>query len=222
MKKILISLVMTVFCISLYAGDNDKITGPPENTSLNKTTAKDITDGGFFFHLTANIPSKNYFFPPDYDNDTDKKFGFGGGFELGTMFKISDVSNNAIGVKALWLSAMYTGMKINDTLQYGAAHGSTLRVGPYFTVGINKDMAIDFYYTIGPTGVFEVWEGLSNYLGVTHNVGASYRMNILSVGMDFNFGSIKDFDCFNEDTTGFEDLCKARTTHLRFFVGIKM
>ena len=63
-------------------------------------------------------------------------------------------------------------------------------------------------------------------MSFTHNIGASYRMGILSVGLDLNMGAVKDFDCWGEDSDygviGDIDLCKMRTNHIRFFVGVKI
>ena len=227
MKKLLLSLLLGSASLSLFAGNIYDPIEPPNNTSLTKTTGKDITDGGFFVHLTGNIPSLNYGNPQGLDNtDSEFKFGFGGGLELGNLFKITDVSQHAFGVKAVWLSSMFSSMTLDDTTSIIALQASVLRVGPYFSLGINDNMAIDLYYTVGTSILIFANDGEGEALGMTHNVGVAYRMSVLSVGMDFNFGKVKDTDCFgeNSDFGSFAgiDFCKIRTTHIRMFVGVKI
>ncbi|MBL4656387.1 MAG: hypothetical protein JKX73_00175 [Flavobacteriales bacterium] len=225
MKKIVFLLITVTFCTTLYAGDGNQGLDPLGNTTLTKTTGKDITDAGFFVHLVLSIPSMNYGYPPNLDNDDSEfKFGVGPGLELGNMFKINDVGNNAIGVKAVWLSTMYTAFKIevNDTLSYnfGMIQGSALRVGPYFTMGLTDEMAIDLYYTAGASIMIGVNDASGENLGLTHNAGVGYRFSVLSVGFDINFGAIKSLDGDIPDSL-VEDY-KSRTNHIRLFVGVKI
>ena len=226
MKKLTLSLFLAFLCVSLYAGDKTANTSPPDETSISKSvTGKDMTDGGFFVHLTVNIPSMNYGWSAAFTNtDSKLKYGLGGGLELGNMFKISDVSNNALGVKATWLSAMYSSLKLDDTTSVSAIQGSLLRVGPYFTIDVNDNMAIDVFYTAGATILILADAFDSQGLGLTHNLGVGYRMDVLSVGFDFNFGKVKDLDA-QSNTEGITlpaEWFKYQTTHMRFFVGVKI
>jgi len=227
MKKIVFILMTVTFCTSLYAGDGNTSLDPLDNTTLTKTTAKDITESGFFVHFTLGFPNISYGYPLAFENDdSDYKFGIGPGLQLGNMFKINDVANNAIGVKAVWMSTMYTAFKItiNDTLSfnYGALQASALRLGPYFTVAVTDEMALDIFYTVGMSTIIGVNDYWDNYLGLTHNIGVGFRLDVLSLGLDFNFGGIKDLDEFGTDLGADTDLYKVRTTHLRFLVGVKI
>ena len=227
MKKLVLSLLLASASLSLLAGNIYDPIEPPNKTSLTKTTGKDITDGGFFVHLVLGMPSINYGYPPNFDNDdSEYKFGVGPGLELGNMFKITDVSQHAFGVKAVWMSSMYSSFKIqvNDTLSFnfGQFQGSVLRIGPYFTVAMTDNMAMDIYYTAGVSVMFGANDASNENLGLTHNFGIGYRVSVLSVGLDYNFGAIKAFNNDFEIPASQVDDYKVRTTHLRLFVGVKI
>ncbi|MCH8170745.1 MAG: hypothetical protein IIB07_06395 [Bacteroidetes bacterium] len=55
---------------------------------------------------------------------------------------------------------------------------------------------------------------------MSHSIGFGFRFKALSVGMDYNFGSVKSLDAPKTNDSSLNDLYKSRTNHLRFFVGI--
>ena len=183
--------------------------------------SKGITESGFFAHLGGIIPSKNYFFPPDIDNDTDIKFGFGPCLDIGHMFRIVDLDGMAFGIRPTWVSTFYTKLKIDDTLSLDAIQVSILKVGPYFTFGLSDDAAIDIYYQIAPAVLVELNDGIT-FLGATHSFGFGFRYSILSIGIDYNLGNLKDVEAPKSASPGIMGLYKVRTNHIRFFVGIKI
>lgn len=219
-KPILLILLCALGCLQLKAEKNELKDEPVKEVSISPSTAslsggssKGITESGFFVHFGGVLPSKNYFFLVGFgDNNTGVKFGFGPSLDLGNMFRIAELDDAAIGIRATWFSALYTKLVIDDTTSFDAMQGSVLKLGPYFTYGLSDDVAIDVYYQIAPAILIELNDG-DAYLGAAHSLGFGFRFKVLSVGMDYNFGNLKNID-FPEFKVG--------TSHLRIFVGVKI
>ena len=219
-KPILLILLCALGCLQLKA-EKKKLKGEPvKEASISPFTAglaggssKGITEGGFFVHFGGVLPSKNYYILGAFgDNDTGEKFGFGPSLDLGNMFRIADLDDAAFGIRVTWFSALYTKLAIDDTTSLDVMQGSVLKAGPYFTYGFSDDAAIDVYYQIAPAVLIELNDGDSN-LGVAHSLGLGFRFKVLSVGMDYNFGNLKNIDF---------PVFKVPTNHLRMFIGVKI
>lgn len=191
---------------------------------------KEMNEGGFFIHLGLFIPSKDCYIPLGANNETDEHFKLGPHLELGNMFRIAELNDNAVGLRATWLSASYSSWSVYDAdLSY--IQGSVLRVGPYFTYTISDEMAIDGFYQIGPTYTLDpnadttvLGHDNSGYLGVTHNIGAAFRYKMYSLGFDLGFGSVKyldkdEYDGLSDDMV--HDFYKIRTSYFRIFAGFR-
>ncbi|MBN4081580.1 hypothetical protein JYU23_00460 [bacterium AH-315-C07] len=191
-----------------------------------------ITSGGFFFHIGGFFPSKMYYYPKAIIRADAKEifaddpgYGTGAAFELGNMFRIVDLEEMAIGLKATWFSAHFTQKKVNDTITFGMVQASVVRIGPYFTYSISDDMAVDIYFQTGPTFSTEViYDSFSSSaLGFAHNMGVTYRFSKLSVALEYYFGSISDTEMIGEDVDDdFKDFGKYRTNGVRFMIGMKL
>jgi len=208
--------------VNVVLAGNGK-TDPPvkqETTTITANSSKDITDGGFFLHVGAMFPSKNYFCPVSYNNSTSERFSTGVNFEAGSMFKLVKLLKKTIGIRVTWLSANYTTYKYQGKIYDQILQGSVLKCGPYFTYGINDDMAVDIFYQINPTYAIDLKDTSDNsgYMGVTHSFGLGYRFKILSVGFDFNFGHVKYID---PPILADDDMWKPRLGYIRLFAGLK-
>ncbi len=184
-------------------------------------TQKDITKGGFFFNFGLFIPNKNYGFESDVDNTTSYKNGVGPSFEIGNMFRIADLRDKAIGIRVTWLNVGYSKFKMDGELIEQDIQFSMFKLGPYFSLGLNDKMAIDFYYQIAPQYIFSYnvpLEEDDHYFGVNHSLGATYRFSILAVGFDANFGSAKYLNTDPDESVDF----KPRFPYLRMYVGLKL
>ena len=234
MKTIIISIPAMLFilaCLNVNAGDNKVITennncgAPFSITAFNKKDKDKMLKSGFFFHMGVFIPFKNYMFPDVLsDIDSSETFGIGPDFELGNMFKIKSFDQQAFGLRATWLSAGLTKLMFDDTSGLRAFNGTIARVGPYFTYS-NNDIAFDVFYQIGPSyGIVldEKWNdfGFDGALGLTHELGLTFRYKVLSLGTGLRFGKIKDVDNLNQKIN--KEWYLYRTGNIRFFVGIKI
>ncbi|HET6245201.1 MAG: hypothetical protein H0V01_11970 [Bacteroidetes bacterium] len=190
-------------------------------------SSKDITDGGFFFYLGVFKPSKNYMYPPDFSNDSQRRFKMGFDMDLGNMFKVTDLGPMSIGLKATFLSGGYTAMK-TDTSIWGTQriiNGSLPRLGPYLSFEISESMAFDLYYQAGPSYVLMFdrdWGSIGDgFIGLTHDFGFAYRLSSLSIGAGYRMGKVLDMNQLGEGVDKeFRNL--ARTNNLRVFIGIKV
>lgn len=183
--------------------------------SKSKKKGNDICKSGFFLNLGIFIPSKNYSFPTDFDNDSDEKFSLGYNFELGNLFRLVDMDDKAISLRATWFSASYTNFKYNGKVITNVIQASLIKLGPSFTVATSEDMAIDAFYQVAPTLIWDL-DFDTRYLGATNSIGAALRFQIFTLGLDYNLGNITALDSFN-DTNKY----KIRTNHLRLFAGFK-
>lgn len=224
-KTILLIVLCTLGSYALKAEKNDLSDGPKDKKSimLSAGSDKEITESGFFVNIGGVLPSSNYFFSVGLDNDTSLKFGFGPCLELGHMFRIVDMENMAIGVRATWLSAFYTTLRWDDTTSSDVIQGSIIKLGPYFTYGLSDNAAFDFYYQIAPThaSLIEGGEGYAHF-GATQSMGFGFRFSVLNVGMDYNFGTVKSTDAPKDIDPDFKKYYRIRTNHLRLFIGIKI
>jgi hypothetical protein len=207
---------------------------------------KGITEGGFFLHYTPYLPSKKYLFPKEVVTGTTTftqadseltdlrdvgKFGFGHGLEIGNMFRLVDSEPLAIGLKVTWFSFGASGFKANSNYSYITGFSGTisaLKVGPYATYALNDQMAVDIFYQVTPTVNFGAITGVDpstaeEYFlplfgyGLTHQIGATYRFDILSVGVGYGLGNTKltlDFEGETAEATFYG-------SHLIFMLGMK-
>lgn len=223
-KTILLIIVCALGCYALKAGNNELLEGPKDKKSITLSAGsdKEITESGFFVNIGGVLPSANYFVPVEFGSGLGgASFGFGPCLELGHMFRIVDLDNMAIGARATWFSAFYTTYPVNDTISINAIQGSIIKLGPYFTLGLSDNAAFDFYYQIAPTHVSTIVqdEGEAHF-GVSQSLGFGFRFNILNVGMDYNFGTVKSPDAPKDSDT--KDFYRMRTHHLRLFIGLKL
>lgn len=181
-----------------------------------------MCDPGPFLKLGLLIPGKNFATHPDHDNTSDERYGVGPSFEVGNYFKIVDLSNMAIGLKASWISVNYTTysykvLGVTKTSKY--LFGSVLQAGPYFTYAIDGKMAADVYYQLAPKYANDLgWDDSNGFFGLGHTLGACFRYDKYIAGIDYGFGTLNYWE--SDDNDIFKDF-KIRTSALRIFIGLK-
>jgi hypothetical protein len=238
MKTILKTAFLSVFalgCLNLSAGER-----APKASLLapvKANSSKEITDGGFFFHIGGIMPSKGYMLPKAftsedlndiYDNGNVPRYGTGVDFELGNMFKIAKLGDKAIGLRATWFGANLATRRFNDTTAIRTISATVARVGPYFSMELNKKMALDLFYQIGLRTAFSLDHEWSNWdselTGFTHEAGVGYRFDKLSLVLGYNFGHLTNYNASSEmrNDPVYRDFTRARYGALRFAVGIKV
>jgi hypothetical protein len=137
------------------------------------------------------------------------KFGAGHGLEIGNMFRLSDFEPMAIGLRVTWLDFGISTFKANSAYNDYNVKGLAidirlLKVGPYFTFALSDQMALDAFYQVSPTfvGGFFAGEYVNSadetevvgypilQYGLGHEIGLTYRFDILSVGLGYGMGSL--------------------------------
>ncbi|MBL4624695.1 MAG: hypothetical protein JKY42_06105, partial [Flavobacteriales bacterium] len=157
------------------------------------------------------------------------RFGFGHGIEIGNMFRLVDSEPIAIGLKVTWFNAGFSGFKSSGKATNVTGFSVDLRalkLGPYFTYALTDQMAVDAFYQVAPTMTFGYFQGTYrgeyyNYpafsYGLTHEVGVTYRFDILSVGVGWGLGGTKlKVDYYDTTAVG-----KFGAGTTRFFLGMK-
>jgi hypothetical protein len=190
------------------------------NFSSPPSYKKEIIEGGFYFHLGVMLPTKNYYMPKGVRNTTDERFGIGGGLELGDYFGFSKVGKNAsIGLRVTLLNALYTTYSKNGKTTDQVIHGSAFNLGPNFSIGLGDVNAIDIYYMICPTYMYNLKDTASytasGSWGLIHEFGLGYRYNLLSIGATYNLGNVKYVDAETNDK-----YMKHCMDHFRFYIGM--
>lgn len=215
---LILILICSVFFSQIVRADNETSIigkGLLLPASKSKKKGNDICKSGFFLNLGVFLPSKNYLMPTDFDNTSDEKFSLGYNFELGNQFRLVDMDDKALSLKATWLSASYTNYKYQGKVLINVIHASLVKFGPCFTIATSEDLAVDVFYQVAPTLIWDLDSDM-RYFGFTNSIGADFRFKIFTIGFDYNLGNIADLDSFNESNK-----YKARTSHLRIFAGFK-
>jgi hypothetical protein len=137
------------------------------------------------------------------------QFSWGHGLEIGNMFRLTDFEPMAIGLKVTWVDFGITGFKANSKYSEYNIKGFSidlraLKLGPYFTYAISDKMAFDVFYQVVPTFIIggmagEYNDGITTetvgypvlQYGLGHEIGLTYRFDILSVGFGYGMGSMR-------------------------------
>jgi hypothetical protein len=149
----------------------------------------------------------------NYINDlTDVgKFNMGHGLEFGSMFRLTDFEPMAIGLRITWLDFGITGFKSNSAYSDYKIKGFSvdlraIKIGPYFTYALTDQMALDAYYQVAPTFIVGAMGGQYDngttietvgypmlQYGLSHEIGVTYRFDILSIGIGYGMGNMHTF-----------------------------
>lgn len=133
------------------------------------------------------------------------KYGFGHGLEFGNMFRLVDSEPIAIGLRLTWLDFGFAMFKPSSKYSSYDIKGFSIdvraiKIGPYFTYAFTDQMAVDAFYQLTPTmnigGLTGEYDGdqvgylFWNY-GLLHEMGLTYRFDMLSVGFGYGLGSLR-------------------------------
>lgn len=235
MKTSLFVVAFLAIVSFLNAGNDPVASKLMQNTKLNYPGPtewdKEMTDGGFFLNIGLIVPSKLCYMVMAIDDKSllgSDNFKAGPALELGNMFKIADIGDNALGIRATWLSGSMTTFSEN-AMSMTMVQGSVLKIGPYFTYPINDEIAIDGFFQFGPSYAIDIDVdstdfGKAGYLGATYNIGAGCRYKMFNLGFDTNFGKLKDLDkkaMDGLDNETINDFHKIRASYFRIFLGFR-
>jgi hypothetical protein len=163
------------------------------------------------------------------------------GLKMGSLWSFYSWDHFGIGLKMGWFDFSFA-RKGDDFLspswQRFTFDFSLLEMGPLFIFAINKKIAFDVYYTARPqflistTFDYDYYYDYTYYddysspylealgLGIGHNTGFTFRYYVLSIGIEYIFGSIPDLDYV--DQYGFSDGPKIGNSCVRLIVGVAL
>lgn len=222
-KFCLLSVIISAFIVSnLFAGNDPNYITKKSNSKYLPAPSykKEIIEGGFYFHLGVMIPTKNYYCPKGIRNNTNERFNIGGGLELGDLFALAETKGNStIGLRVTFINAQYTSYSYKGKMTEQVLQGSIFDLGPNFCIGLDNENAIDIYYQICPTYMYNTKDTASytasGSYGLNHTFGIGYRYNLLSVGATYNLGNVKYFEATTNDK-----YMKHCMDHFRIYLGM--
>lgn len=157
---------------------------------------------GFSINLIAGIPSDQYGIPEDHSLSDDYMLGSIWGLQLGNRWYFSPTEQYGIGLMVNWID-ITAGVTVGSTGNYdwgrSVADVSFFEIGPLGTYALTKDIAIDAYYNLRPTGfatvtMYSSYDGdeTTTYagFGLTHAIGAAFRWKALNIGLEYVMGSV--------------------------------
>jgi hypothetical protein len=157
---------------------------------------------GFSINLVTGIPSSQYGVSKDDNIDSEYQLGSIWGLQLGNRWYFSPTEQYGFGLMVNWID-ITVGVKAGTESRYDWARSvadvSFFEIGPIGTYALTKDIALDVYYNLRPTGFASVMlisdsndDETYTYagFGFTHAIGAAFRYKALNIGLEFVMGSI--------------------------------
>jgi len=187
MKKqviILSFILFTGFTTNLFAQKERKLTN------------------AFSINLVVGIPSAQYGVSSDSDIDSKYQLSSIWGLQLGNRWYFSPKENYGFGLMVNWVditAGVKTGTEGNIDWGRSVADVSFFELGPIGTYALTKDIALDGYYNLRPTGFASIMmlsdsndDETYTYagFGLTHALGAAFRYKALNIGLEYVMGSI--------------------------------
>ena len=195
MKKAALLFVL-IIAISAFANVSAQDTKPtPKNRTLSK---------GFSIKIEYGIPSASY--GTDIPVASDWKYGITVGLQIGNQWYFNPGEKLGFGLMVNWFDCSFAAKSVEDATR-ATIDLSVMELGPIATYALSNEMAIDAYYNLRPTMVqnFSRWtsswgghtgeysDTRSGY-GFTNALGAGFRWRALSIGMEYEFGSVSESD----------------------------
>ena len=172
------------------------------------------------------------------------------GASIDNRWYVANPGNFGIGITARWLDLSIgkttfeddvaaTGMKDVETIESKCTNVQVgmIMPGVVGTYYLGNEMAIDAFYTLGPTvGVYAVkagdeYDDASFEFGVSHFVEAAFRYKVFQAGVEYNIARLKSQDWGNDDEEDEEDPfgimdsfsidTKTKRDNFRIFLGFK-
>lgn len=194
---------------------------------------------GFGLNFSMGIPTGDLAadWPKDFDDEQGWNAPMTFGVQIGNRWYIMPEKDYGFGIMINWLDFSLGKKEVeadDDYTYYSTlATVSLLEFGPIGTYALDDDMAIDAYYNIKPNafypgGLDEPKTGndddlLWGYLATTvsHSFGVAFRYDILSFGLEMNFGKMKGV--YLDSYDGYDKSMKEKlpTSVLKINLGVK-
>jgi hypothetical protein len=205
--------------------------------ALNLFAQKDhILTKGFSINLVAGIPSDQYGLSKDDNIDSKYQPGNIWGIQLGNRWYFKPKENYGFGLMINWID-LTVGAKGGSETSYDWGRAvvdfSLLEIGPIGTFALTKDVALDAYYNLRPTGFSSAMvlsptsgDDDETYVyagfGFTHALGAAFRYKALNLGLEYVMGSIDSKGTYS-GPDGDEDLDSQKNiaNNFRIMLGVK-
>jgi hypothetical protein len=189
---LLIIVLLTSFTTNLYAQKDRKLSN------------------GASVNLVIGFPSSTYGMTSDDKMDSKYQLGSIWGIQWGNRWYFKPKEKYGIGLMVNWLD-ITAGIKSGTESGYDWARSvadvSFIEVGPVGTYVLTKDIALDAYYNLRPTGFASITmitpdsgdDQTFTYsgFGFTHALGAAFRYRALNVGFEYIMGSINSDGTYN-------------------------
>jgi hypothetical protein len=157
---------------------------------------------GFSINLNVGIPSDHYGVPKDNNISEMYMLGSFWGLQLGNRWYFSPKEQYGIGLMVNWIditAGVKAGSGSNFDYARSVADVSFFEIGPLGTYILTKDIALDAYYNLRPSGFATVLlksysdgDIITTYagFGFTHALGAAFRWKALNIGLEYVMGSV--------------------------------
>jgi hypothetical protein len=191
---------------------------------------------GFSINLVAGVPSGSYGVSKDDNIDSKYQLGSIWGLQLGNRWYFSPKENYGFGLMVNWVD-ITAGVKIGSesSLDWGrsVADVSFFELGPVGTYALTKDIALDGYYNLRPTGFASVMvitypsgsrdDETYTYagFGFTHAIGAALRYKALNIGLEYVVGGVNSEGTYTGEYDEDLDTQKNIANNFRIMVGAK-
>jgi hypothetical protein len=189
MKKIRILLagcILIGFTANLYAQKDRKFSN------------------GFSINLVAGFTPGTYGLTSDSNVDSKYQLSNIWGLQLGNRWYFKPKEKYGLGLMVNWLdftAGTKTAASDGGDLTRAVVDISLLEIGPVGSFAVGKNIALDAYYNLRPTGFGSgfLWSGTANPndedfvysgFGFTHAFGAAFRYKALNFGLEYVIGSI--------------------------------
>jgi hypothetical protein len=219
MKKnvILLSIILlTGFTTNLFAKKDRKFSN---GSSIN---------------LVIGFPSSTYSVESGRNIDSKYQLGSILGIQWGNRWYFKPKEKYGFGLMVNWLD-ITAGVKSGTESSYdwakSVADVSFLELGPVGSYALSKDIALDAYYNLRPTGFASVMLQTPNSgdditytyagFGFTHALGAAFRYKALNLGLEYVMGSIDSEGTYTGPSNKTLANQKAVVNNFRIMIGAK-
>jgi len=157
---------------------------------------------GFGLNFSIGVPTGDL--AADFDTDEGFEAPITFGLQISNRWYIMPQDEYGFGILVNWLDVALGSKEIETDVRSALYQMSFLEFGPIGTYALDDNMAIDGYYNLKPSFMINIW-GDNDYgfgtfgSGFTHAVGAAFRYEVFSVGLEMNFGKINGVFYDTED-----------------------
>jgi hypothetical protein len=173
-------------------------------TNLFAQKDRNLSNGGSI-NLVIGFPSSTYGVTSDSNIDSKYQLSSIWGIQWGNRWYFKPKEKYGFGLMVNWLDLSIgatTGTETSYDWARAVVDFSFLEIGPVGTYALTKDIALDAYYNLRPTGFSSaivtsnsggksIDESMT-YVGVgfTHALGAAFRYRALNLGLEYVMGSL--------------------------------